>query len=138
MEIKKGGKRVGAGRKPLLKKKKPITLYLEGETILHFGGDEDTRQKAYDLLSQCMNLDLIRRTHAAIDGNKEPLQHEERKENYFEPEIKKPLSLTRTYEQWMKIKMECQDIDEWNEYAEQIRSATNLSEKQKTQLLKPF
>ena len=43
MENKKqiGGKRRGAGRKPVLSKKKQISLYVEGAKVVKFGNDEN-------------------------------------------------------------------------------------------------
>lgn len=49
MEIRKqlGGKRAGAGRKPVLSKKKQISLYVEGSKILKFGSEEKMKESLY-------------------------------------------------------------------------------------------
>lgn len=49
MENKKqlGGKRKGAGRKPVLSKKKQISLYVEGSKILKFGNEEKYKEFLY-------------------------------------------------------------------------------------------
>jgi len=49
MENKKqlGGKRKGAGRKPVLSKKKQISLYVEGAKILKFGNEEKYKEFLY-------------------------------------------------------------------------------------------
>lgn len=49
MEQKKqlGGKRKGAGRKPVLSKKKQISLYVEGAKIIKFGGEEKMKEHLY-------------------------------------------------------------------------------------------
>jgi len=39
-EKKRGGKRLGAGRKPIGNKKKPITIYVETNKLYPFGGEE--------------------------------------------------------------------------------------------------
>ena len=43
----KGGKRLGAGRKPVLSKKKQISLYVEGSKILKFGNEEKYKEFLY-------------------------------------------------------------------------------------------
>lgn len=49
MENKKqvGGKRRGAGRKPVLSKKVQISLYVEGSKILKFGNEEKYKEFLY-------------------------------------------------------------------------------------------
>lgn len=42
-----GGKRKGAGRKPVLSKKKQISLYVEGSKILKFGNEEKYKEFLY-------------------------------------------------------------------------------------------
>jgi hypothetical protein len=48
---KRGGKRLGAGRKPIGDKKKPITLYVENNKIYPFGGEEQMKGKLYEFIS---------------------------------------------------------------------------------------
>lgn len=49
MENKKqlGGKRKGAGRKPVLSKKKQVSLYVEGVKIIKFGNEEKLKEEVY-------------------------------------------------------------------------------------------
>lgn len=52
MEPKKqGGKRRGAGRKPILSKKKQISLYVEGLKIVKFGNEEKLKKSLYDFIN---------------------------------------------------------------------------------------
>ena len=50
MESKKGGKRLGAGRKPVLNKKKQVTLYVENNKILPFGGEDKMKDHLYGVI----------------------------------------------------------------------------------------
>ena len=49
-EKKQGGKRRGAGRKPVQSKKKQISLYVEGGKILRFGNEEKLKEKVYGFI----------------------------------------------------------------------------------------
>lgn len=52
MEIKstKGGKRLGAGRKPLKNPKKQVSLYIEANKFYKFGGEEPMKDKIYQFV----------------------------------------------------------------------------------------
>ena len=54
MENKKqiGGKRRGAGRKPVLSKKKQISLYVEGAKVVKFGSEEKMKVHLYDIIDK--------------------------------------------------------------------------------------
>lgn len=45
-----GGKRLGAGRKPISNKKKQITLYVETKLIFPFVTEEKMKEKLYDFI----------------------------------------------------------------------------------------
>lgn len=47
---KQGGKRRGAGRKPVMSKKKQISLYVEGAKILKFGNEEKLKAHLYGVI----------------------------------------------------------------------------------------
>lgn len=49
-EKKQGGKRLGAGRKPVLSKKKQISLYVEGSKIIKFGNEEKMKVQIYKFI----------------------------------------------------------------------------------------
>lgn len=55
-ENKRGGKRLGAGRKPLANKKKLIPLYIEENKIWPFGSEEKMKEKLYDFVSDFKDL----------------------------------------------------------------------------------
>jgi len=85
MENKKqiGGKRRGAGRKPVLSKKKQISLYVEGIKILKFGSEEKLKDKLYDFINGEL-IEYKEATPDSYDGKKidkitydEPKQYQE-------------------------------------------------------------
>lgn len=46
-EKKQGGKRLGAGRKPIADKKIPVTLYVENKKIFTFGSEQKLKDAVY-------------------------------------------------------------------------------------------
>lgn len=77
-EIKKGGKRNGAGRKPTGKKKSPITLYVEDSRIEGMGGLVKAREQIYCFIMGMIALpdDYVKVGTVGIakpDGTIEPL-----------------------------------------------------------------
>lgn len=57
METKRGGKRVGAGRKSIAEKKVIITLYVKGSKVLSLGSIEKTKDFLYNYLENVTELD---------------------------------------------------------------------------------
>lgn len=47
---KQGGKRRGAGRKPLMSKKKQYSFYIEGSVVLQFGSDDKFKKAVTDFI----------------------------------------------------------------------------------------
>ena len=79
MENKKqiGGKRKGAGRKPVLSKKEQISLYVEGVKIIKFGSEEKLKETIYKFIDEFgkdvelnSTVKFIETTPAAYDGKK--------------------------------------------------------------------
>lgn len=60
MENKKqiGGKRKGAGRKPVLSKKVQVSLYVEGAKILKFGCEDKMKTHLYDVIDKFGNVEF--------------------------------------------------------------------------------
>jgi hypothetical protein len=59
MENKKtlGGKRKGAGRKPVLSKKVQVSLYVEGAKILKFGNEDKMKAHLHDVIDNFGNVE---------------------------------------------------------------------------------
>lgn len=75
MEQKKqlGGKRKGAGRKPVLSKKKQISLYVEGSKILKFGNEDKMKTFLYKNIDDYelgTEIKYAPVSDAAFDGKK--------------------------------------------------------------------
>jgi hypothetical protein len=51
-ENKKGGKRLGAGRKPIGEKKRAIFLYVENSATYKFGSEEKMKKSLYDFIKE--------------------------------------------------------------------------------------
>lgn len=49
-EKKQGGKRLGAGRKPLADRKIPVTLYVENKKIFSFGNEQKLKDAVYGFI----------------------------------------------------------------------------------------
>lgn len=64
-EKKIGGKRKGAGRKPVLNKKKQISLYVEGGKVLKFGNEEKMKQHLYKLIDEYGNVPFSEKVYDA-------------------------------------------------------------------------
>ena len=82
MENKKqlGGKRRGAGRKPVLSKKKQISLYVEGVKIIKFGNEEKMKDSLYDFINKFGETAIVYTipTADAYDGKKmDKITHDE-------------------------------------------------------------
>lgn len=63
MEQKKlGGKRKGAGRKPVLSKKKQVSLYIEGSKFLKFGSEEKMKELIYQFVDNYSPVNVVNLT----------------------------------------------------------------------------
>jgi hypothetical protein len=54
---KKGGIRLGAGRKPVLHKKKQISLYVENFKILPFGSEDKMKAHLYGIIESFVKIE---------------------------------------------------------------------------------
>ncbi len=50
-QIKRGGKRTGAGRKPIVNPKRTITLYVDIKSIARFGDADSLKNELYEFIS---------------------------------------------------------------------------------------
>ena len=77
MENKKqlGGKRKGAGRKPVLNKKKQISLYVEGNKVIKFGSEEKMKEHLYSIIETFGNepISFVPQTEVNFHGNPIPV-----------------------------------------------------------------
>ena len=66
-EKKIGGKRKGAGRKPVLNKKKQVSLYIESGKILKFGNEEKMKMQLYKFIDQYNNISLLQKSIEVVE-----------------------------------------------------------------------
>lgn len=123
----RGGKRLGAGRKPSANKKIPVTLYVEKKAIWPFGNEPKMKEKLMEF----------------IDGYAIPIVAAP-KEVYDSPPLKiscdeplkfsAPQTVFKSFE-WYRIAKKDIEVDEdWQVLKAEIEAAPNLSSKQKTLL----
>lgn len=136
MEIKKqvGGKRKGAGRKPVLSKKKQVSLYVEGSKILKFGNGENMKAHLYTVIDnfgeepELAEIKYLPTSPASYDGKKmEKVTHDEPamwQESKSQTEFK-------TVAQWVQEKRQIEDEDEFIVWEAKLDADTLLTEKEK-------
>lgn len=88
----KGGKRLGAGRKPVLNKKKQVSLYVEGVKMLKFGGEEKMKEYLYGVIDNFGNDATTPPTAPKIEEN--AASRTEVPKQIKEPEIALKLPIT--------------------------------------------
>jgi len=131
MENKKqvGGKRRGAGRKPILSKKKQVSLYVEGAKIIKFGNEEKMKESLYEFIDGFGNKKIVytQPTPESFDGKRvDKFTHDEPSQ-WAEP---KPVTF-KTVAQWVKEKRELESEEEFNKWEAELDADTILTEKQK-------
>lgn len=121
MENKKqlGGKRRGAGRKPVLSKKKQISLYVEGSKILKFGSEEKMKDNLYAHIDNFGERDIVYSVPipASFDGKKiDKITHDE-PAMWAEPKVDQ-------YTAYQKEISECNSIVEVEDLVKLIKLDT--------------
>lgn len=125
---KRGGKRKGAGRKPLAGSKKvPITVYVEQVNVIKFGGAEKLKESLKNFADGEIAAQPL---PAAFDSPKLNVAHDE------PLNLSRPQIALKSFEQWQKAKRECENEEDWETIKAGIMTAPNLSTKQKDLLIK--
>lgn len=143
---KQGGVRKGAGRKPVLSKKKQVSLYVEGGKILNFGSEDKMKSALYlfiDKYVDGVNYEnpITERNGTPITDNPifkypldlkectdEPLSFDKLREQITEPT---KVKLRRSYENYQQLKIDCQTVEEWVSLKAEILSADHIPMKQR-------
>lgn len=112
-EKKQGGKRRGAGRKPVQSKKKQISLYVEGGKIFKFGNEEKMKTYLYSLIDEFGQMGKI---SEKIDYSKTPIF-------YDAPKVDKPIHDEPPI--WQEAKPK---IDQYAAYQTEISEANSVLE----------
>lgn len=132
-QTNRGGKRKGAGRKPVLSKKKQISLYVEGSKILKFGNEEKYKDFLYRKTDEFGNEELnteinyLPTSPTAYDAAKvsrvthdEPAMWQEAKPVTF-----------KSVTEWVQEKRQIEDEDEFIVWEKKLDADTLLTDKQK-------
>lgn len=156
-EKEHGGKRLGAGRKPVFNKKKQVTLYVETRLIFPFVTEEKMKVKIYEFISGYGskqlegNIQYVKPTPANYDSPRisnmlndeagmwptpkelgsiqdEPLSFDKLRKEIAPQMTGKP---PKTFEQYMIWKRECENPDQWRELLKDLDANPTLNKKQK-------
>jgi hypothetical protein len=105
-EKKRGGKRLGAGRKSAQSKKKQISIYVEGSKILKFGSEEKMKEAIYEFINKFGDKNIV-------DSNQLTGNYEAPKINHNSPAM------------WLEQKPK---IDQYAAYQTEISEANSVGE----------
>ena len=131
-QSKKGGKRVGAGRKPSGIRKKTITFYVEEGKIYKFGNEEKLKKEVYLFIGNYGLQDLSKPTN-------EIKPHEQPKTNYFvdtTPKITDPLMVRKSLQQWILEKKTIDNEDVYRKWLQELEATDYLTDGQKAVIKK--
>lgn len=119
-EEKRGGKRIGAGRKPSGIEKKTISIYVPKGQIYKFGTEDKMKEKLYDFIlgygQQVSIQDLTKLTN-------EIKAHEQPKTNYeVNIPTKKEMPLLSSYDFWKDSILATRTVPELELVMKQIKA----------------
>lgn len=134
-QTNRGGKRKGAGRKPVLSKKKQVSLYVEGKKIIKFGDEEKLKEKVYGFIDGYGKGEILESeikytapTSDTYDCEKlDKITHDEPNQ-WQEPN---PQVVYKTAAQWVQEKRELESEEEFNKWEQKLDADTLLTDKQK-------
>lgn len=124
MENKKqiGGKRRGAGRKPVLSKKKQFSFYIEGAQVVKFGNEEKFKKIVTDFIYG----------YGIEKDYSNPVSELQNLPNYSVHDIKQPLATFSTQSTYTETKSTITGLppklSDFDGFMEELNSATTLSE----------
>lgn len=138
-EKKKGGKRLGAGRKPLptMQKRTALTVFPKNEDLVFFGDKKKMAEKVIEFISS-YGRNAVQPNTAIPEAPKvqvvqdAPLSFDALKSQTNAV----PQNGLKTFEQWQLAKRECETDEDWEKIKAGIKAAPNLSIKQKDLLIK--
>ena len=136
MESKtQGGKRIGAGRKPIGLKKKSVFLYIELNDILKFGSEEKMKVHLYDTVKKYgqQSKDAIQFTKPQKENFDSDIINSLKSDEVGQWQEPKKV-LVRSFQQYNQLKLDCENQEDWSSLSEEIRNSS-LSTKQKQILL---
>lgn len=141
-EKKQGGKRVGAGRKPLpiMQKKEALTIFPSKGDFVKFG---DKKKMAATLMEFIANyksepekVTVQPITAVSEASNFKPVEDAPLSFEALNQQVQPVQSGLKTFEQWQSEKRACETEEEWTKIRDGIKTAPNLTRKQKDLLIK--
>lgn len=139
MEQKKqlGGKRRGAGRKPVLSKKKQFSFYVEGSQVIRFGSEEKFKKAVTDFIygfGKEVNYEnpvseLNSLPNYSVQNINLPLATSPTPVTYTGPV--KPQTDLKSVAQWVQEKRELVDEEDFIAWEQKLDADTLLTDKQK-------
>lgn len=102
---KRGGKRLGAGRKPIADKKKLVPLYVGEKKIWSFGNEQKLKDQLYSF----------------IDGKiipVPPVPTDDKPLKFEKPKI----AIKRTPAHWVELRRDCQNADDYAKWLEDLEN----------------
>jgi RNase adaptor protein for sRNA GlmZ degradation len=132
MELnKRGGKRVGAGRKPVTNRKKVVTLYVPILEIVKFGNEEKFKIAVYEF-SRNYGMSENKPIVAPVVLNDTMLPKTQEKPN-LSPVAGQKVDY---WDFFIKKKQECESEEDWREIKTQIENCQFLTQKQRDTIIK--
>lgn len=132
-KITRGGKRIGAGRKPTGKKKSTVTLYVEREVVFKFGSLDKLKVGLYQYMADFGKQTDSKPQEAAKTVNA-PIEPSFKAAPYLAP-ANAFVSIPVLMAKYFQRKRECETKEEWYSLLAEIENDEHLNSKQK-QLLK--
>lgn len=123
-----GGKRKGAGRKPVLSKKNQYSFYIEGSQVMKFGGEDKFKKIVTDFI---YSYGAEKDTQVFYE-NKPTLENISTLVPHKEP-IKK-IAIKRTPAHWVELRRACEGVDDYAKWLEDLESDTFLTTREKSQI----
>jgi hypothetical protein len=132
-EIKQGGKREGAGRKPLplSQKKIVLNLYPTNADLYKFGNKKKMCEEILKFISGYGEQTNIQDLNKATNEIKPFKQPETNYQLNVPRETIRPQTVSKSFEQYKQAKRECELPEQWDELEAEIDADPFLSQKQK-------
>lgn len=128
-QSKRGGARIGAGRKSVgNSKKQTVTLYVEKNKIWLFGNEDKMKQELYGFIEKFKNA-----LEKPIEPIKPVLPIRVAETTFFQKTASKAF---KTLEQYKKEKLEIESEEDYQKWLEELNADQNFSQKQKDLIIK--
>lgn len=122
-----GGKRRGAGRKPILHKKKQVSLYVEGSKIVKFGSEDKMKEHLYEVIDKFGVATNYENPVSELKNLPAYSVHDIRPNL----EVKAPI-IKKSVNEWIAEKREMELPEQYEAFIDRLNADTYLTPKEKT------